>query len=142
MGMREPESLGALPGSRGPDRGCPRMRSRGGARLKAIVWLLILGSGIYVGAKVVPIYFANYQLQDKMQTEARFAMVNHRTNEEVRDVIYREIQDRDIPARREDIHVESSQRGVRIRVDYTVPVDLRVYQFNMHFTPSVESNAL
>jgi len=136
--MREPESLGALPGS----RGCPRMRSRGGARLKAIVWLLIVGAGIYVGAKVVPIYFANYQLQDKMQTEARFAMVNHRTNEEVRDVIYREIQDRDIPARREDIQVESSQRGVQIRVDYTVTVDLRVYQFNMHFTPSVESNAL
>jgi hypothetical protein len=136
--MLEPESLGALPGS----RGCPRMRSRGGARLKAIVWLLIVGSGIYAGAKVVPIYFANYQLQDKMQTEARFAMVNHRTNEEVRDVIYREIQDRDIPAHREDIHVESSQRGVQIKVDYTVTVDLRVYQFNMHFTPSVQSDAL
>ncbi len=118
------------------------MRSRGGARLRAIVWLLIVGSGIYVGAKVVPIYFANYQLQDKMQTEARFAMVNHRTNDEVQNVIYREIQDRDIPARREDIHVESNQRGVQIRVDYTVTVDLRVYQFNMHFTPSVESNAL
>ena len=140
--MRVLGGLCALPESRDPDRGCPRMRSRGGARLKAIVWLLIVGSGIYVGAKVVPIYFANYQLQDKMQTEARFAMVNHRTNEEVRDVIYSEIQDRDIPARREDIHVESSQRGVRIRVDYTVTVDLRVYQFNMHFTPSVESNAL
>jgi len=104
--------------------------------------MLIVGSGIYVGAKVVPIYFANYQLQDKMQTEARFAMVNRRSNDEVRDVIYREIQDRDIPARREDIHVESSQQGTKISVDYTVTVDLQLYQFKMHFTPSVESRAL
>ncbi len=120
----------------------PRQALRGGARLKAILWLLILGSGAYVAAKVVPLYFANYQLQDRMQTEARYASANRLTNEQIRDAIYREIQDRDIPARREDIHVESSHRGVLISVDYTVTVDLRVYQWTIHFNPTAEGRFL
>ncbi len=119
-----------------------RKWERGGARLKAIVWLLIFGAAIYVAAKVVPIYFANYQLQDKMQTVARFATVNRQSEEEVRDIIYREIQERDIPARREDIHVESNQRGVRISVEYVVTVNLRVYQLDLHFNPTADNRAL
>ncbi len=119
-----------------------RKRERGGARLKAIVWLLIFGAAIYAAAKVVPSYFADYQLQDKMQTVARFATVNRQSEEEVRDIIYREIQERDIPARREDIHIESNQRGVRISVEYVVTVDLRVYQLNLHFNPTADNRAL
>ena len=124
------------------EHGLPRTLSRGGAKLKAIIWLLVLGSAAYVGYKLVPIYFADYQLQDKMLTEARFATVNRRSSEEIRDVIFREIQEREIPARREDIRVETSQRGVRIVVDYTVTVDLRVYQLQLHFTPTAENRAL
>ncbi len=119
-----------------------RKAERGGGRLKAIVWLLILAAGIYVAAKIIPVYFANYQLLDKMQTEARFATVNRRSDEQIRDIIYREIKDRDIPARREDIRVESTPRGVRISVDYTVTVDLQVYQLQLHFNPTAENRAL
>ena len=119
-----------------------RKRGRGGARLKEVYWLFGVLAVIYVGVKLVPVYFANYQLQDKMLTEARFATVNRRTDEELRNIIYREIQDRDIPARREDIHIEQSSRGVRISVDYTVPVDLKVYEFNLHFSPTSENRSL
>lgn len=125
----------------GPGRS-RKKTERGGARLKAIVWLLIFGAAIYVAVKVVPSYFADYQLQDKMQTVARFATVNRQSEEEVRDIIYREIQERDIPARREDIHIESNQRGVRISVEYVVTVDLRVYQLNLHFNPTADNRAL
>jgi hypothetical protein len=115
----------------------------GGARLKAIFWTAVLVAALYVGFKVVPWYFADYQLQDKLQTEARFAVVNHRTDEDLRNVIFKEIQDQNIPARREDIKIlENSQRAVRVSVDYTVPVDLKVYQFELHFTPSAENRAL
>ena len=116
---------------------------RGGARLKAIFWTAVLVSLFYVGFKVVPVFFANYQLQDKMNTEARFATVNHRSDEELRNIIYKEIQDKDIPARRENIKVlENTQRGVRIAVEYTVPVDLKVYQFELHFSPMADNRAL
>jgi hypothetical protein len=31
---------------------------------------------------------------------------------------------------------------VKISMDYTIPVDLLVYQLNLHFTPSSENKAL
>ena len=117
-------------------------RQRGGARLKAIFWTAVLVACGFVAFKVVPVYFANYQLQDKLQVEARFATVNRRSDDELREVIHKEIQERDIPARREDIKVQQSQRGVRISVDYTVTVDLKVYQLQLHFTPSADNRAL
>jgi folylpolyglutamate synthase/dihydropteroate synthase len=95
-----------------------------------------------VGIKAVPVYFANYELQDRMETEARFAVVNRKSPDEVRDVVFREAQARDIPVAREDIKVESNERGVRISVNYTVTLDLRVYQWQLHFNPRADSRTL
>ncbi len=121
----------------------PRERERGGARLKAIFWLLLLAAGGYVAFKLVPIYLANYQLQDKLQAVARFATVNHRTDDELREVIFREIQDRDIPAKRENIKIlENSPRRVSVSVDYSVDVDLKVHQLHLQFNPAAENRAL
>ena len=120
-----------------------RRRERGGAKLKAIFWTLVLCAAAYAGYKVVPAYIDNYTLQDKLTTEARFSVVNHRSDEDLREVIYKEIQIREIPARREDIKIlENTSRGVRISVDYTVPVDLKVYQLTLHFNPSADNRAL
>ena len=119
-----------------------REPSRGGARLRALIWTMILVAGIYAGYKLIPVYFANYQLQDKMQEIARFATVNNMTEEKVRDAVFREIQDRDIPAHREDIKVQMSQRGVTISVSYTVNVDLILLKRELQFSPSAENRAL
>ena len=138
--------LGDPAGSAGEDNrlhGRPRAGSRGGSKLKALLWLLLLLAAGYVGYKLIPIYFANYQLLDKMQTEARFATVNRHSDEEIKNIVFREIQDREIPARRDDIRVlENSQRGVRISVDYTVTVDLNVYQLKLRFNPIADNRGL
>lgn len=119
-----------------------RDRMRGGARLKALVWTVILIAGLYASYKLVPVYFANYQLQDKMREIARFATVNNMTDEKVRDAVFREVKEREIPARREDIKVSMSQRGVTISLNYTVNVDLILFQRELQFSPSVENRAL
>jgi hypothetical protein len=108
---------------------------RGAAKLKTIVWLLILGSTFFVGAKVAPPYFANYQLRDKMWDEARFAQANHRTEEQLRDIVYSEARSLDLPLRREDIQAEIGPQGAVIRANYTVNVDLNLYQLTLYFAP-------
>ncbi len=90
----------------------------------------------------MPAYVAEYQLTDKMQEQARFAVVNRYTEEQVRDIIYKVVKDLEIPVKREDIKVVTNNDVVKISVDYTVPVDLLVYQLNLHFTPSSENKAL
>jgi hypothetical protein len=115
---------------------------RGGGTIKAILWTAILIYGAFVAYKILPAYVAEYQLADKMQEQARFSVVNRYSEEQVRDNIFKVVKDLEIPVKREEIKVVSNQDVVKISMDYTVPVDLLVYQLNLHFTPSSENKNL
>jgi hypothetical protein len=127
------------------DRQCgnrTRRGQRGNGRLKAILWTAVFVFVAYAAFKIIPVYIAEYQLADKMQEQARFAVVNHYTEEQIRDTIYKTAKELDIPVAREQIKVLSSQQLVQISLDYTVPVDLIVYRVQLHFTPSSENRSL
>jgi|SRR5215469_259500 len=115
---------------------------RGAGKLKAIIVTAILAFGIYAAFKLVPPYSAEYQLADKMQEIARFGIVQRQTEEQIRDTVFKTIQDLEIPATREDIKVTAGGSKVTISVDYKVPVDLMVYKVELHFTPSSENKSL
>ncbi len=115
---------------------------RGGGTIKAILWSAILIYGAFVAYKILPAYVAEYQLADKMQEQARFSVVNRYSEEQVRDNIFKVVKDLEIPVKREEIKVVANQDVVKISMDYTVPVDLLVYQLNLHFTPSSENKNL
>ena len=111
---------------------------RGEGRLKAIIYTGILAAAVYVAVKVVPIYVAEYQLKDKISEQARFAVVNRYTDDQIKDILFRTIQDLDIPAKRDDIKVQATNHGLSISVNYSVPVDLAVYKTELNFSPSSE----
>jgi hypothetical protein len=115
---------------------------QGAGTIKAILWTVLLIYGAFVAYKILPAYVAEYQLADKMQEQARFAVVNHYPEEQIRDSIFKVVKDLDIPVKREEIKITATQDVVRIGCDYTVPVDLLVYQMNLHFTPSSENKNL
>ena len=115
-----------------------RREEGGEGRLKAIIYTAILVIGVFVAFKLVPLYVAQYQLKDKMEEQARFAVVNRYSEDQVRDNIFRVIEDLDIPAKREDIKVASTTHGIAISVDYTVPVDFLVYKTEMNFSSTSE----
>lgn len=122
-------------------RSC-RRAERGGGTLKAIVWTALLVYGAFAAYKILPAYVAQYQLADKMQEQARFSIVNHYTEEQVRDNIFKVVQDLEIPVKKEQIKVVSTNSVVRISMEYTVPVDLLVYHMELHFTPSSENKSV
>jgi hypothetical protein len=115
---------------------------RGAGKLKALAYTAIVVLAIYAAYKFVPPYVSEYQLQDKMQEQARFGIVNHYTDEQVRDNVFKVVQDLDIPAKREDIKVTVTQAIVKISLEYTVPVDLLFYSTELHFSPSSENKSL
>ena len=112
---------------------------RGEGKLKAILYTMILVAGVYLAFKTVPLYVSDYQLKDKMSEQARFAVVNRYSEDQIRDIIFKTVQDLDIPAKREDIKVEHTNHGIRISLNYTVPVDFMVYQTDLSFAPSSEA---
>jgi len=115
-----------------------RRSQRGEGKLKAIIYTVILVTAVFLAVKLVPLYVAEYQLQDKMNEQAKFASVNHYTEDQIRDILMKVIQDLDIPAKRDDIKLTSTNHGVSVSVSYTVPVDFLVYKTDITFTPTSE----
>lgn len=115
---------------------------RGESRFKAIAFTAIFVFGIFAAVRLLPPYIAEYQLADKMQEQARFAIVNRYTEEQIRQTIFKEAQDLDVPIQKEDIKVLANQSVVRISIDYSVPIDLLFYKMQLHFTPSSENKSL
>jgi hypothetical protein len=126
------------------DRHVPARRrtERGAGKLKTVIILAVLLFVIYTGVKLIPIYVAEYQLADKMQEQARFAVVNRYSEEQIRDNIFKVVQDLEIPVKREAIVIASSNAIVKISMEYSVPVDLIFYKTDLHFSPSSENKAL
>lgn len=105
----------------------------------------MIGAMIFIGVELIPPYFANYQFQDSIQSEARFALAAYprKSIDDVRDDIWRKAQDLSIPlAHKEDIRINMDQTNVDISVDYSVPVDLKVYQFTLEFHPHGDNHTI
>jgi hypothetical protein len=115
---------------------------RGAGQLKTILVVVIIVLMIYSAFKIVPAYVNNYQLADKMEEQARFAIVNRYSEEQVRDNIFKVCQELEIPAKKEDIKVVSNNAVVKISMQYTVPVDVLTFHMDLHFAPTSENKAL
>jgi hypothetical protein len=117
---------------------------KGGAKINLLITLIILGSMIFVGVKVIPVYFANYQFQDSINSESRFALTGYpkRSMDDVRNDIFKKAQDLGIPAKKEDIQVSMDNGYVSISLDYSVPIDLAVYQFTLQFHPHADNHSI
>jgi cell division protein FtsL len=119
-----------------------RNGERGGANIKAIVWTAILVVFIYVMAMLLPVLVNEYQFQDSLQDIARFASVNHRSNEQIKQAILDIAQKQELPVQAEDIKVSGTGGNVRVDVDYSVTIDLKVYQWTLNFHPSASNASL
>ena len=115
---------------------------RGEGRLKAVIYIAILLLIIYSAVKIVPVYVSNYQLTDKMEEQARFAVVNRYTEEQIRENIFKVVQELEIPVKRDAIKVFNTNSIVKISMEYTVPVDVLFYHMDLHFSPTSENKAL
>jgi len=119
-----------------------RRSERGAGKIKTVLFVAAIALIIYSAIRIVPAYVNNYQLADKMEEQARYAIVNRYSEEQVRDNIFKVCQELDIPVKKEEIKVVSNNAVVKIALQYTVPVDVLGYHLDMHFAPTSENKAL
>jgi hypothetical protein len=119
-----------------------RTSQRGASRLKLIGFLALLVAVIYTGVKVIPILVNNMQFQDAIESTARFASVNRQSVDDIRTSVLKEAQNEDIPIAPADIHVKGDGGHVEIAADYSVTVDLVLYQWTLNFHPHAKNNPL
>jgi hypothetical protein len=117
---------------------------RGGAKLSFAITVIILGIMVFCAIKVVPSWFANYQLQDAITTEARFANSTYpkKTMDDIRDDVFRKVQELGVPAKKDDIKVTVDGSLISISLDYAVTYDLAVTQITHQFHVSADSRSI
>jgi hypothetical protein len=95
---------------------------------------------------LIPPYFTNYQFQDEVENEARLTTYSNKSEDSIRDDIYKKAQEMDVPVEKDAIQVQrSGQQGtgsVAIRVQYTVHVDLPAYPLDLNFEASSKNKGV
>ncbi|HVB88506.1 MAG TPA: hypothetical protein VNK23_17735 [Candidatus Dormibacteraeota bacterium] len=122
----------------------PRRAEHGGSKINLFFTLLILGAMAVAAVKIAPAYIDNYQFQDAINTEAQYALSSYpkKTNDDIRQEVWKKAEDLNIPAKPEDIQLDTSSGTISISLDYSIPVDLYVYQFTLQFHPHADNHTI
>jgi len=119
-------------------------RERGGSKLNFLITLAVLGAIGYAGFKVVPAYVNDYQFQDWIQQESRYALSGYpkKSTDDIRNDVIKKAKELDLPIKSEDIRVSVSNTNVDISADYSVTFDLSVYQWTHDFSHHADNHTI
>ena len=101
--------------------------------------LALLGVAIFLGIKLVPIYYAGSNFESDVKTEASRAGAHSLDNETVTKDILDLAKRHEIPLNKGNIRLDRVVGQLRIAVRYTVPVDLIILQRDLDFKVEVSS---
>jgi hypothetical protein len=109
--------------------------------IKLILGVVVLVGVVIAGSQVIPPELANYSFQDDLRQVAVAAGANpNKTDEDLRNVILTKAKEHDIQLEPRQVTVQRlSTPGLSaayLAADYSVPVNLPGYSFDLHFTPS------
>jgi hypothetical protein len=105
----------------------------GGMSLKVIISAGTIIGLIYMGFKVVPPTFNNYELRDEVRTAGRNATYNGTDEERVRTDVLKRARSCGVELDPKQILIDKSTEGVHISVSYDVPIDIPLHPFVLHF---------
>ena len=105
-----------------------------------MISVLLLLVAVFVGIKLIPIYYSNSNFESAVKTEASRAGAHFFDD----DTIIKDVLDlakrNDIRIKRDNIKVERFNGQVHLYITYSVPVDFVFYQRNLIF--NVKSSSL
>lgn len=120
------------------DRSRIHRPQRGAGTLKAVIWIGIIILLAYFAIKVIPPFVNYYDLRDHMEQTATLAAVGNQTEAQIRDDIWKKIEELEIPATRDALQVTRQTRRVQISCHYVVEVPFLGYTIKLNFTPETD----
>ncbi len=110
-------------------RASARLRWTGEAgrgRLGALLGLAVVVAAIYAGMKFVPVHAAGFQLDDTVREQVVYAGARRRRmgDDEILRNIMERAEELGLPINRRNIAIVRPRGSIRIRVVYTVPIEL------------------
>jgi len=114
-----------------------RIAERGEGNLGCILWLAVLGLAVMISVKAIPVKIASAEMYDYMDEVARSAGVNT-TAEDVKKAILARAADLKLPLEKDMVTVTRQGDRLRMRAEYTVPVEFPGYTYNWHFVHELD----
>ena len=109
-----------------------RTSERGEGRIGLLVALALLGTGVFLGVKIIPVRINAYEFRDFVQEECRFAATRNNDLE-----IYKRIIDKakelDIPLDKRNLTLERTTREMIITAKFEQPIDLKFTKYVFKF---------
>jgi hypothetical protein len=103
--------------------------------LKMIIGVSLVGTLIVLGIFVIPPYFANYQFEDDIRTEALTLTYTTKNEDDIRQIVLKKASDNGIDITPQQITVQrtGSQGNGTLLIDanYIVHVNLPGYPFDL-----------
>jgi hypothetical protein len=112
-----------------------------GSFLKRVFVLALFAGFILAAAKTLTVYRSSSQLADYIRDRAVRVAAENVSASRLRAEIANYGSGLGLPVKPADIQVATNPGTVSIKLNYTVPVDFRLFTWNLRFTPSVESRA-
>src|SRR5882762_7966654 len=108
--------------------------------MKLFTGILFIVVAIFASVALVPPYWANYQFEDAIKTEALMATNSTKTEDAIRDTVYKRAREFDIPLEKEKIKVQhvggNGSGSVTIEAPYIVTVNIPGYPVILNFAPT------
>jgi hypothetical protein len=114
--------------------------------LKLVTGIFAIVAVIYLIIALAPPYLANYQFEDAIKTEAQLGTYSTKSEDAIRDSLFKKAQDLDVPIAKEQIKVQragvTGAGSLSIEAPYSVHVNLPGYPFDLHFDPSSKNKSV
>ena len=106
---------------------------RGEGRIGFLLSLVVLGIGIFLGVKIIPVRIAAYEFSDFLQQECRYAAVRT-VDEQVSKRILDKAAELEIPLQKKNLTIQRTANEMVITASYEQPIDLKftIYTYRFH----------
>lgn len=109
------------------DGGWVRSRGdRGKSRIGALMAIVVLVGGVYLGMKFIPVSASAYQFDDTVREQVVYAGARRRRMED--DAVMRNLMERaaelGLPIGTRNVRITRRSKTIRIQVAYRIPIEL------------------
>ncbi len=114
-----------------------RRNQAGGMKLGTLIFLLLVGGGVYTAFAYIPPWMAYRAIRDQMVEQAREAAVVR--DEEIVDRIVIVANSWEVPLTEEDIVLTRSDGRLSMATEWDITIHhFGVYDHQLHFAPAVD----
>lgn len=112
----------------------------GRGSLGCLFAFLLLGALGYLGYKIVPPYMLHYQLKDALDEVAVYEVAGVGTSkntstakENLEHTVISKAREMGVELKAENVHIERTSTRINIHVEYSVPLELPFWQYELKF---------